>query len=204
MHCNQKHKPADCPTLPKERKEWSWTRIFKARNGAPKPVNGGNPGGGKTPGSKRMLSRSTSNPGGENNVLKSEIHPGGGSETKRENSPKKNAKGKKAEPAWPKDAEADGVAVVAGIPGFYTCDGGCDQATIGRKYADTLEAAGKEVFYHAEPLFLDIRVHLDLDLEPAAGQRRHALLPVALLRAEPHEALGANDAGLCHHWNETR
>ena len=41
-------------------------------------------------------------------------------------------------------------------------------------------------------------------LEAAAGQRRHALLPVRLLRAEPHEALGADDAGLRHHGNEAR
>ena len=41
-------------------------------------------------------------------------------------------------------------------------------------------------------------------LEAAAGQRRHALLPVALLRAEPHEALGADDARLRHDRNEPR
>mmetsp|Transcript_6588 Transcript_6588/g.16746 ORF Transcript_6588/g.16746 Transcript_6588/m.16746 type:complete len:203 (+) Transcript_6588:434-1042(+) len=41
-------------------------------------------------------------------------------------------------------------------------------------------------------------------LEAAAGQRRHALLPVRLLRAEPHEALGADDAGLRHDRNEAR
>ena len=43
------------------------------------------------------------------------------------------------------------MAVIEGVAGFYTCDGGCDQATIGTEYAKQLEKAGKEIFYYEKP-----------------------------------------------------
>lgn len=39
VHCGQQHKVTVCPTIPTERKNWSWTRIFKARNQATKGEN---------------------------------------------------------------------------------------------------------------------------------------------------------------------
>ena len=41
---------------------------------------------------------------------------------------------------------ADGHATVGGLQGYYTCDGGCDRATIGTAFAKKLEEAGVEVF----------------------------------------------------------
>ena len=46
---------------------------------------------------------------------------------------------------------ADGTTMVGGVAGFYKADGGCDRATCGTKYAESLEKAGVEVIYFDKP-----------------------------------------------------
>ena len=65
VYCGRQHKVTECPTIPKNMKDWSWTRIFRSRGHASNSNagaggNNGNPGGDKSARRKASL---TSNPG---------------------------------------------------------------------------------------------------------------------------------------------
>ena len=46
---------------------------------------------------------------------------------------------------------ADDTALVGGIEGFYTCDGGCDRATVTNHYADAIIKGGGKFTKYDEP-----------------------------------------------------
>ena len=48
-------------------------------------------------------------------------------------------------------AGADGTVLVAGVSGFYVCDGGCDKATVGTAYAQNLQAQGVKINKYDNP-----------------------------------------------------
>ena len=47
---------------------------------------------------------------------------------------------------------ADGVATINGVAGWYSCDGGCDKATIGSEFAKILEEQRTELVPYKTPL----------------------------------------------------
>lgn len=46
---------------------------------------------------------------------------------------------------------ADGAATVDGVTGWYSCDGGCDKATIVSTFAKVLEENGTELIKYPVP-----------------------------------------------------
>ena len=47
--------------------------------------------------------------------------------------------------------DVDGLAEVAGVAGYYVCDGGCDRATINTAYAQKLADNGIHGYYYGKP-----------------------------------------------------
>ena len=141
VYCGQQHKVTECPTIPNNMKDWSWTKIFRTRGHASKaqPSDNNYPGGDKDARSKKKV---TSNPG-----VKVTLKPMVVTVTLRVLQRKLT----RVTAGKIRANGADRVAVIDGVAGFYTCDGGCDQATIGVEYAKQLEKNRKEVFYYEEP-----------------------------------------------------
>ena len=46
---------------------------------------------------------------------------------------------------------ADGRAQIGGVDGYYTCDGGCDRATVTEAYAKNIIASGAEFQQYEKP-----------------------------------------------------
>ena len=109
----------DCPKVPADKKHWTWKQHLAAKRKREKGASSaprGEPRGGDPGGEKKSLSVSEAFcPVCED-----------GPEAKVE------------------CAGADGVAVVGGVEGFWTADGGCDKATVGEKFAEAMVANGVE------------------------------------------------------------
>ena len=151
LHCGGDHRVGSCPTIPPEKKDWTVRQHLIARGIVAKgdrhsskgnPANRGNARNARSKGSAEK----TTDPGGENNSGGSKTADPGGAASKNFRGTVKAAMG--AEPRPAEGLGADGTAVVGGVPGFYCCDGGCDQATTSPAYAAELEKAGVKVHYY--------------------------------------------------------
>ena len=79
------------------------------------------------------------------------LHPGGGENPRNKKRLATNSKRAKDLATNVSAVGADGTALVGGVPGFYKADGGCDQATVGTKYAEQLLQAGVKVVKYEKP-----------------------------------------------------
>ena len=121
-HCGGRHKVAECPTCPADRKSWKpsqWWAEQKTKERAAKAAG------------------TNSHPGGENGAKKSlQVNEG----CERGAEAVKNGKTVAGGVCY-----ADGPATVGGVARYWTADGGCNKATISAAYARKLEKAGVKI-----------------------------------------------------------
>ena len=125
-HCGKEHKVSECPTCPAEKKAWKPSQWWAEQKAARKNRD-----------DRAGSAKKTAHPGGEGGARKNLKADGGcglgGAEQAKQS--KEDFGG----------AHADGPATVAGVPGFWTADGGCNKATIGATYAKALAEAGTDI-----------------------------------------------------------
>ena len=134
--CEGNHYVTQCPKVPASRKDWTFEQHLKAKNEAEASRSGGHPGGKPKKKLKSETAEASENPKSD---------PGG-------EKPKKRLASKAGDSEAPLGPFADGTAKVGGVGGFYSCDGGCDKATIGNVYAEALARQGHEVIKYEKPL----------------------------------------------------
>ena len=159
INCNGKHYVSSCPRLPREKKNWTFEQHLAdkrkreaSENKDSKDSADSRSGPGTSPGGN------ASNPGGKS--TRSNKRAVSFAEPIAEEAPEtETPKGKRAvsvsegktNDGEPK-TQADGKAVVGKVEGFYTCDGGCDRATITEAYAKAIIDSGGKYTEYAEPL----------------------------------------------------
>ena len=151
--CGENHYVSKCPNKPEARKNWTFEQWLKAKgtgdsSAAAKKRR-------KRPTEPKSCSESDENAGSgtEKTETEGKIHPRGGRSRAKRNAKKRslNTSAKATgEPSKLND-DADGTVEIAGVPGVYVCDGGCDRATITKAYADKIEEAGVACHYHEKP-----------------------------------------------------
>ena len=137
INCEGNHYVTQCPKVPASRKDWTFEQHLKAKNEAEgSSRSSGHPGGKPKKKLKSETAEASENPRSD---------PGG-------EKPKKRLASKASDSEDSLGPFADGTAKVGGVGGFYSCDGGCDKATIGNVYADALARQGHEVVRYETPL----------------------------------------------------
>ena len=142
-----------CPTVPKDRKNWSFAQWLDAKNSA----NGSSAAPKRRKTAKVQDDNEDSTPR-ENEDSSSEETGNGQSHPRGDRSRKKKGSKKRQLTTNVKALErtvlgdgADGAVEIAGVPGSYVCDGGCDRATITKAYADKIAQKGLVVHHHKNP-----------------------------------------------------
>ena len=151
--CGENHYVSNCPNKPEAKKNWTFDQWLKAKgtgdsSAAAKKRR-------KRPTEPKSGSESDENSGSENEKTENDgkSHPRGGRSRVKRQAKKRslnistNATGEKRKV----HDDADGTVEIAGVPGVYVCDGGCDRATITKAYADKIEEAGVACHYHGKP-----------------------------------------------------
>ena len=121
--CGKSHYASNCKASKEEKEKWA-----KSPAGKKQAADWA---------ASKKNAKATATPGGED-----KSPPGGKPKALKKNS---NEDGSC-------EVGADGPATVNGVTGCYTCDGGCDKATIGCVYAESLAASGVEVIEYPKPL----------------------------------------------------
>jgi len=131
VKCGGPHWPKNCKATKEEVTKWQ------------------NSAAGKALADKLEKARKTKPPRGENSSEPDNGNPGGGKKTALRKRP--DAATSKAKVSA-ETIGADGAATVNGVSGWYSCDGGCDKATIGCAFAEVLQKKGTELIKYPEPL----------------------------------------------------
>ena len=137
-NCGGDHFVTECPTVPADRKNWSfnqWRTHIKKEKGLNQPSD-------KNDG--RTTSSDNSDPGGRKRAV---------TKAEPEDTPgdKKSVTVQDGEDCH-EGSNADGEALVGNVEGFYTCDGGCDRATVTHVFADAIIQKGGEYTKYDKPL----------------------------------------------------
>ena len=157
INCGGNHYVSKCPTVPKERKNWTFSQWLKAKSSdnsnsaAPKRLKAA---------AVTQTAESKEQPGEKDGSAEEsstgENHPRGG-RSRGKKDPKKRALNSPNRPSVKTGelhglaSEADGTVEIAGVAGVYVCDGGCDRATITKSYADEIAKKGVVCQYHKNP-----------------------------------------------------
>ena len=153
INCGGNHYVSKCPTVPKDRKNWSFAQWLDAKNSD----NSSSAAPKRRKTAKVQDDNEDSTPretedGSSEETGNGQSHPRGGRSRKKKGSKKRQlTTNVKALERTVLGDGADGAVEIAGVPGSYVCDGGCDRATITKAYADKIAQKGLKVHHHKNP-----------------------------------------------------
>ena len=145
VYCGERHFVKDCPKVPPEKRKWTWKQHLKAKEQS---------GDGDRSSGPRGTAKAGEDAPGKPTPRGEKKSKGTAEATS--NTSNDPAGGKKKLLASTNQNEqealcADGTAKVGPIDGFYTCDGGCDRATVGHHFAKKIEESGVKMEFFKEP-----------------------------------------------------